>query len=73
MASDLLHRHTVLRSLMGKESFMTKHQEGTRAGAGQADDARGEVLVTIMNNERDFGILQDELWYRVPVDTAPKR
>lgn len=34
---------------------------------------RGEVLVAIMNNQRDFAILQDEHWYRVPVKTAPKR
>ena len=34
---------------------------------------RGEVLVAIMNNKRDFAILQEQLWYRVPVDTAPKR
>ena len=26
-----------------------------------------------MNNHRDFAILQHELWYRVPVKTAPKR
>jgi len=36
-------------------------------------DLRGEVLVAIMRDRRDFGRLQDELWYRVPVDTAPKR
>jgi very-short-patch-repair endonuclease len=42
---------------------------GTVARASQ----RGEVLVAIMNNARDWGIARDELWYRVPVDTAPKR
>jgi very-short-patch-repair endonuclease len=26
-----------------------------------------------MNNARDWGIVQNELWYRVPVATAPKR
>jgi very-short-patch-repair endonuclease len=31
------------------------------------------VLVAIMNNQRDFGILREQLWYRVPVATAPKR
>jgi len=34
---------------------------------------RGEVLIAIMNNQRDFAFLQDDLWYRIPVDTAPKR
>ena len=34
---------------------------------------RGEVLVAIMNNQRDFGLLREELWYRVPVNTAPRR
>lgn len=34
---------------------------------------RGEVLVAIMNNKHDFGLLQDQLWYRIPVDTAPRR
>ena len=34
---------------------------------------RGEVLVAIMNSKRDFAILQEQLWYRVPVDTAPRR
>ena len=34
---------------------------------------RGEVLVAIMNNQRDFGILQEQGWYRIPVANAPKR
>ena len=34
---------------------------------------RGEVLVAIMNNKRDFDILQRELWYRIPVRSAPRR
>jgi very-short-patch-repair endonuclease len=33
---------------------------------------RGQVLVAIMNNKADFGILQDQGWYRIPVDTAPR-
>ncbi|MBI3911153.1 MAG: DUF559 domain-containing protein [Armatimonadetes bacterium] len=33
---------------------------------------RGEVLVAILNNLADFGILHDHLWYRVPVASAPK-
>jgi very-short-patch-repair endonuclease len=38
------------------------------AGSGK----RGEVLVAIMNNHRDFDILQDQLWYRIPVAKAPR-
>lgn len=34
---------------------------------------RSEILIAIMNNKRDFGILQDEGWYRIPVVSAPKR
>jgi len=33
----------------------------------------GEVLVAIMNSKRDFDILQRELWYRIPVKSAPRR
>jgi very-short-patch-repair endonuclease len=28
---------------------------------------RGEVLVAIVNNQRDFAIIQDQHWYRIPV------
>lgn len=34
---------------------------------------RGEVLIAIMNSKRDFAILQDRRWYRIPVDTVPRR
>ncbi len=34
---------------------------------------RGEVLVAIMNDKGDFAILQEEKWYRIPVESAPKR
>ena len=34
---------------------------------------RGEVLVAIMNNTADFAILQEKLWYRIPVASTPKR
>jgi very-short-patch-repair endonuclease len=44
-----------------------------RKPSSATDDLRGEVLVAIMRDRRDFGILQEQLWYRVPVDTAPKR
>ncbi len=33
----------------------------------------GEVLVAILNNQRDFGILQNEGWYRIPISNTPKR
>ena len=36
-------------------------------------DKRGEVLVAIMNNTADYAILQEKLWYRIPVASAPKR
>lgn len=44
----------------------TKKRQDTSA-------ARGEVLVAIMNNRRDFGILQEQGWYRIPVESAPRR
>jgi very-short-patch-repair endonuclease len=34
---------------------------------------RGEVLVAIVNNKADFGIVREQGWYRIPVDKAPKR
>jgi very-short-patch-repair endonuclease len=34
---------------------------------------RGEVLVAIMNNVRDWRIALEEGWYRVPIDSAPRR
>jgi len=43
-----------------------------RERAPEADE-RGQVLVAIMNNQRDFAFLQSELWYRIPVASAPKR
>ena len=33
---------------------------------------RGEVLVAIMNNERDFAAARDQHWYRIPVSSAKK-
>ena len=38
----------------------------------ESDAERGEVLVAIMDNKRDFTILQEQLWYRVPADKALK-
>jgi hypothetical protein len=34
---------------------------------------RGEVLVSIINNKADMGILRERQWYRIPVAKAPKR
>jgi very-short-patch-repair endonuclease len=34
---------------------------------------KGEVLVAILNAWRDFHILQNEGWYRIPMQSAPKR
>lgn len=34
---------------------------------------RGEVLVAVLNNKTDFAILQEQGWYRIPCDTAPRR
>ncbi len=34
--------------------------------------ARGEVLVAIMNNPRDFAAARDEHWYRIPISSARK-
>ncbi|MCO6453560.1 MAG: DUF559 domain-containing protein [Caldilineales bacterium] len=37
------------------------------------DSARGEVLVAILNDKKDFAILREKGWYRIPTDSAPKR
>lgn len=34
---------------------------------------RGEVLVAIINNQRDFAIARDEQWYRIPVRSVENR
>ena len=33
---------------------------------------RGEVLVAIVNDKRDFAIAQNHNWYRIPVSSAQK-
>lgn len=33
----------------------------------------GEVLIAIMNSKSDFALLQEQLWYRIPVASAPSR
>jgi len=35
-------------------------------------NTKGEVLVAILNNKPDFAILQEQLWYRIPVNYKPK-
>lgn len=36
-------------------------------------DKKGEMLVAILKNRADFGILMEQGWYRIPVRNAPKR
>jgi very-short-patch-repair endonuclease len=36
------------------------------------NDLRGEVLVAIVNNLRDWHFAYDELWYRIPVDSVER-
>ncbi len=33
---------------------------------------QGEVLVAIMNNKRDFAILRQKQWYRIPISSVNK-
>src|ERR1051326_6901500 len=40
---------------------------------GRTKSKQGEVLVAIVNSTRDFEILASKFWYRVPIDSAPKR
>lgn len=40
---------------------------------GSSGSKRGEALVALVNNWTDWRILQEQLWYRVPVASAPKR
>ena len=37
------------------------------------DPHRGELLVALLKSKADFVILQNQGWYRIPVDHAPKR
>lgn len=37
--------------------------------SADSTDRHGEVLIGIMNNKADLERLQDELWYRIPVDS----
>jgi very-short-patch-repair endonuclease len=41
---------------------------GSEASTGR----HGEVLVAIMNSRADFQILQEDLWYRIPVQSRPR-
>ena len=42
-------------------------------GKKMKDLRRGEVLVALLKAKSDFAILQEEGWYRIPVDSAPRR
>ncbi len=35
--------------------------------------SRGELLVALLPEKRDLAILQEQGWYRIPVDSTPKR
>jgi len=35
----------------------------------ESSERRGEVLIGIMNQKSDFEILQEQLWYRIPVES----
>lgn len=37
------------------------------------EDADASVLVTVLNNRRDFEIARDQGWYRIPLKRAPRR
>ncbi|HOU23633.1 MAG TPA: DUF559 domain-containing protein [Anaerolineae bacterium] len=39
----------------------------------KSNDLRGEVLVAVMNNARDWGIVLQHQWYRIPVAKSPRR
>jgi very-short-patch-repair endonuclease len=38
----------------------------------RSDEPECDVLVTLLKEKRDLAYLQEDKWYRVPVDTAPK-
>lgn len=40
---------------------------------GRRRSNRGEALVAIVNNPADWRIVQSHLWYRIPVESTPKR
>lgn len=42
-------------------------------GSGRARQASDELLVAVIPRKRDLHILESEGWYRVPIDTAPRR
>lgn len=46
-------------------------EQGDLSLTGQASEER--VLVVVMNNPRDFRLLQEEGWYRIPVRRAPRQ
>lgn len=40
---------------------------------GKPTSRRGQALIAIVNNPQDWRIVQEQRWYRVPVETAPRR
>ena len=53
---------------MAKKSTAT-----TDAKRAKAPSRRAEVLVAVMNNPADWSIVRDQLWYRIPVQKAPRQ
>jgi hypothetical protein len=49
------------------ERSVTRVLREARPGSGE------RVLVAVMNNARDFAIVREQGWYRIPVKRAPKR
>ncbi len=44
-----------------------------RPDHGKPPSRRGEALVCVVNNPPDWAIVREQLWYRIPVEHAPKR
>jgi len=58
-------------SALCEEKEMSPHMDGS--GKKGISGSRGEVLVAIMNNLRDFDIAREQHWYRIPVRSAKRR
>lgn len=52
---------------------MKRHRITGKKRANPNRDDRGELLVALLKEVSDFAILREEGWYRIPVETAPKR
>ncbi len=46
---------------------------GSQKGQENVFPQKGQALVALINNLLDWQRVREELWYRVPVETAPKR